>query len=555
MKIRIALILAICTISSQMVSQLVVTVSGSKTETCIDTLIVFAAEASLGGTPVNNATFTWSFGDNTSIVSGLMLDTVEHSFSEDGGYIVRVDASDGTNSAYEQQRVQIALIPDFSGTKSDRDDPICLGQQIYLTGKTNTLFWKYAPPSVNIESSPVLINNSNIYTTAFDQRIFNKDQLITTSTDIDTVGIKLEHSNISELRIELKCPEGNSIILKDFGGPDKYFGEPIDDEGSNQAGTPYEYFWINSPTYGTINSISPSGSSYPSGSYTPEEPFSNLTGCSLNGNWEIVITDNQNTDNGFVFESQLKFDGSLIPSVWEYGNTYYSPLWLGSGVSSTSGTGLATAIPVTHGNHRYTFRVKDNYNCYHDTSFINSVEAVSFTTDPEPPTGDFDLSITFTSTTSWATSYSWDFGDQTDEAFSDTVTHIYTKDGTFQAILTASPDDDCSDTASVTVIVNIPKSVFDQMPGTFSPNGDGANDRYYLNETALNGIQYLDCWIYSRWGKKVDEWHSIEDAIRGWDGSINGGPEASSGVYYYYIKAVGFDGQVYEKKGAIQLFR
>jgi gliding motility-associated-like protein len=366
----------------------------------------------------------------------------------------------------------------------------------------------------------------------------------------------MEHSNTSNLKIELKCPDGKSVILKNYGGPDKYFGVPVDDEGSNLAGTGYQYTWSNNSSFGSINTITPSGTTYQAGSYAPEQPFSNLIGCPLNGIWELTVTDNQNLDNGFAFAAQMQFDPAILPLKWEFNNSYSSPNWFGSGVSSTSGSGLATAIPQLTGGINYSFRVKDNYGCTQDTSkILVTVAAPTFTTSIDPPTGDFPLEIAFKNTTSWATKFQWDFGDGSEKITIENPTYTYKKNGNFIAKLIAGTSDGCTDTADVTVVITIPKSVFDKMPGVFSPNGDGQNDFYSLKSTSLEGINTLDCWIYSRWGVTVAEWHSIDDAVKGWDGNINGGPEASPGVYYYYIKAVGYDNQVYEKKGAFHLFR
>ncbi len=556
MKIKISILVIIfLAVSDSLFGQFAVNITASKLKTCQDTVIIFKALATNGGIPENNATFTWSFGDGTNEISGFMLDSVNHSFSKGGGYMIKVVATDGVSTDYALLKAEIGLKPDFTGTKSDRDAPFCLGQQLFLTGKSSPIIWKYECPDDHTEPFPMLVSDLQIYKSVFDKRIFNKSQVITVGTDIDTVGIKLEHSDLSSVKIELKCPDGNTIILKNYGGPAKYFGEPVDLEGSTEPGIGYEYYWTNSPTFGTMNSSSPAGTSLPAGSYAPEQPFSGLNGCSLNGSWEIIVTDNQAIDNGFVFSTELKLDESLIPAPWEYSNTYSSPLWLGNGVTSTSGTGLATAIPIVHGNHRYTFRVKDSYNCFQDTSFINSVEAVTFSTTPDPPEGVFDLDVEFKSTTSWATTFEWSFGDLGDKGFTSPYTHTYTKDGKFRASLKAGTDDGCSDTTSVLIIVSIPQLIFSEMPGVFSPNGDGENDVYYLRSEALVGIKTLNCWIYSRWGKKVAEWNSVEDAIAGWDGKVKGGNEASPGVYYYYIKVVSFDDEIKEKKGSFHLFR
>ncbi len=554
MKIIIFLFLFYCINNFNSYGQFILEVNSLKAYTCMDSTVKFTAKVTDGLNPITDVDYKWSFGDGSPFESGLNLDTTKHAFTKGGGYIIRVDAIKGIDSDYFLYKFEVALTPNFSGTNSDRKDPFCLGQQVFLTGKIADSTWTYKMPDLKVEENPSLISNSVINQTKFDYRIFNKTQAIATALDIDTIGINLEHSNLSDLKIELVCPNGSFIILKDFGGPNKYFGEPIIGGNPDLAGIGYNYYWTNSPDFGTMNAASPSGSSLPSGSYAPEQTFDLLAGCPLNGEWILKITDNQAPDSGFVFLSQIKFESSLLPAKWEYKHTYSFPVWKGSGVSSTSSSGLATAIPQVYGNHRYTFNVKDNFGCPQDTSVYNTVEAPTFTTDST--SGPFNLVINFDNTTSWKADYIWDFGDGTNTGLGDTLSHTYTKEGKYWAHLTAITDDGCQDTAqSVLITVTIPPSSFEDIPNVFTPNGDGKNDVFKISESSAAGIETFNCWIYSRWGKKIAEWNSIEDAKIGWDGNFNGGQKASPGIYYYVLKAKGFDGIEYEKKGSVQLFR
>lgn len=548
MKFRISFFTFLFSISVNLFSQISITsINSSTVNSCIDSVVQFSAVVSYGGTnPVN---YTWSFGDGSGDESGIDMDTINHTFTDGGGYIIRLDVNDGIDSDYFLLNYKIALEPNFSGTNSDREEPICLGQQIFLTGKVNDSTWVYEIPDENIEENPVLTSDANPYTAEFDYRIFTKSQTITSATDIDSIGINLEHSDLSQVKIELSCPNGTSIVLKDFGGASgKFFGNP------NGTGSGFDYYWTNTPDNGTMNSIVPAGASLLSGTYTPEQSFILLAGCPLNGDWKINVTDNQSNDSGYVYKTLVIFEPSLLPGKWEFKHTYSSPEWLGSGVSTTSGLGLATAIPVAHGNHRYTFKVKDNFGCRQDTSLINTVEAVTFTTTPDSLTGDFDFLVTFNNTTSWATDFLWDFGDDTETSLEENPSHTYEKEGIFKAIYTAGTDDGCNDTVSVLVTVTVPEYVLDNLPTAFSPNNDLKNDFFKLENGT--GIKTLECVIYSRWGKKVAEWNSVEEATEtGWDGRTLDGQEASPGVYYYYIKTVGFNDEVKSAKGFIHLFR
>jgi gliding motility-associated-like protein len=80
-------------------------------------------------------------------------------------------------------------------------------------------------------------------------------------------------------------------------------------------------------------------------------------------------------------------------------------------------------------------------------------------------------------------------------------------------------------------------------PNVFSPNGDGLNDLFMIE-----GLQQGDeVSIYNRWGTKVYEFVSTEDA---WDGRTTAGEKCSEGVYFYFIKRSNAE----NKKGFIQLY-
>jgi len=552
MKIIIPLFFFLCLNSLNSYGQFALTVKSSKINACQDSSIQFVALIN-GIVPVDGVSFKWSFGDGSMDETGTNLDTVKHVFTNGGGHIIRVDASKDLDSDYSLYKFEVALTPNFSGTNSDLNDSICITQQIYLTGKIADSTWTYKIPDLKEEQIPALISNSVVYQSKFDYRIFEKTQTVGSATDIDTIAIKLEHSNLSDLKIELFCPSGSSIIIKDFGGSNKYFGEPVIGGNPEMAGKGYTYLWTNSPDFGTMNSAMPIGNSLLAGSYTPEQSFDMLIGCPLNGEWILRITDIQVPDSGFVFSSQLVFESSLMPESWKYKHSYSSKVWTGREVSSTTTSGLATANPDIYGRLKYTFKVKDNFNCPQDTSVYKFIEQVFFTTDSAK--GPFPWKVNFANTNSWPSEYVWDFGDNTPLGSTDTISHIYEKDGIYTVKLTAISDENCQDTASVIITVTIPPSSFEDLPNVFTPNGDGKNDYFKISESSAAGIETFNCWIYSRWGKKVVEWNTIEEAKIGWDGNFDGGQKASPGVYYYIIKAKGFDGKEYNPNGSIQLFR
>jgi gliding motility-associated-like protein len=104
----------------------------------------------------------------------------------------------------------------------------------------------------------------------------------------------------------------------------------------------------------------------------------------------------------------------------------------------------------------------------------------------------------------------------------------------------------CTVDASVTVHVdqNIPLYI----PNSFSPNGDGTNDVFYIYGSY---IKLVDLKIFNRWGEKVFE--SLDQYI-GWDGRYKGTMQ-SPDIYPYEANVTFLNGTSVFRKGSITLLR
>ncbi len=102
----------------------------------------------------------------------------------------------------------------------------------------------------------------------------------------------------------------------------------------------------------------------------------------------------------------------------------------------------------------------------------------------------------------------------------------------------------CRATDSV-LVVFIPCDVIDSIPNVFTPNGDGSNDTYYI-ENLCQGNDFKFT-IYNRWGRIIYE---STDRYFHWNGKTTGGTDASDGTYYYVLNT-----GKHEMHGFIELIR
>jgi uncharacterized protein (TIGR02145 family) len=200
----------------------------------------------------------------------------------------------------------------------------------------------------------------------FNIQGFEPTDTIQNEDDIAYVRLKMEHSYISDLWISLVCPNDQyaTILRKGNSGNNcggeipqteigwqgtstsqAYFGcyhsnnnNSTCDSIYNPMGECWNYCWANDTTLGyqyacgnshvyelcnhiTVNNphgnsndkyIDSSDVANMTNIYKPDDSFSKLIGCPLNGIWKIRIMDGNSGDNGYVEEAELVLFGNRM---------------------------------------------------------------------------------------------------------------------------------------------------------------------------------------------------------------------------------------------------
>ena len=120
-------------------------------------------------------------------------------------------------------------------------------------------------------------------------------------------------------------------------------------------------------------------------------------------------------------------------------------------------------------------------------------------------------------------------------------------DNTTRFLVQASTPEGCIGTDDIVVTVFKEADIF--VPTGFTPNNDQLNDYAVAIPAGILTFRYFR--IYNRWGHLV---FSTTDYRKGWDGKINGEPQASA-TYAWMAEAVDYRGRVIRKKGLVTLIR
>ncbi|MDO4218230.1 MAG: T9SS type B sorting domain-containing protein [Bacteroidales bacterium] len=212
---------------------------------------------------------------------------------------------------------------------------------------------------------------------------FPDTAIIRNTQDIQFVRLNIEHSWIGDLYINITCPNNSKadILRKHNSGysscddaiPSSSRGWqsgnnmpvgthlgiaydyrnsffPCDSSANgNEPGIGWNYCWSNNSSIG-INYAPGNGLIYRNTNvtsyrvdssnvaglinfYHPDQNFSNLIGCPLNGDWYIEVVDGWSGDNGYIFEWELALNPELLAG--RQNGEVISKTLLGSYISST----------------------------------------------------------------------------------------------------------------------------------------------------------------------------------------------------------------------------
>jgi gliding motility-associated-like protein len=206
----------------------------------------------------------------------------------------------------------------------------------------------------------------------------------------------------------------------------------------------------------------------------------------------------------------------------------------------------------------YKLLVTDSLGCSTESSFFYESIHVKADFTVEPSSGEAPLEVTFTDKSIRAATYLWEFGDDSVSVLSNPQPHTYYIPDEYSVKLTIESALHCIDSLRFDKIVVDPSSIIG-IPNVFTPNEDGMNDKFTINKTSL---RYISVKIFSRTGIKVYDFYGEGKILKewdGWDGHVgNTSALASPGVYFYIIKALGWDDVKYDSKeyrGFVYLYR
>jgi hypothetical protein len=197
------------------------------------------------------------------------------------------------------------------------------------------------------------------------------------------------------------------------------------------------------------------------------------------------------------------------------------------------------------GNYKVNVKTA-NFNC-------KGSDSISFRI-VEKPIADFDYSYLGTSSTSVnfhfinksvnSNAWLWTFNNSYVSVIQNPK-YSYTDTGFSQIRLIANNQNLCFDT----IVKKIPVmwSIKFFLPNVFSPDGNGINEGFGLNENQHYLVKYYSLTVFNRWGEKVFE---TDKAHELWNGD-----KCQQGVYIFFANITDIYGRVHMMKGPVEVLR
>ncbi|HEX2534285.1 MAG TPA: PKD domain-containing protein, partial [Chitinophagaceae bacterium] len=201
----------------------------------------------------------------------------------------------------------------------------------------------------------------------------------------------------------------------------------------------------------------------------------------------------------------------------------------------------------------YTVVGRDRDGCFTDTAFVpvvvNPVPTVEAGTDLTVPAGGTVQLEAVSSPDVTA----WQWQPAGSLSCADCPRPEAQPRSTTKYVVSVSNSGGCTaaDAVTVSVICNGGNLFF---PNTFSPNGDGRNERFYPRGSGVARVRSLR--VFNRWGELVFERANFNanDASSGWDGTFKG-KKLTSDVFMYTCEVICSNNEVLPFKGDITLLQ
>lgn len=408
-------------------------------------------------------------------------------------------------------QMDINVIPVVT-SNANIDQTICAGETVMLSGSIggSATNGTWSAPSGSFANAS---NLSTVYTPTLTSGTvvltLTASGTGTCPTAGDVLILTINPNPTISAGNDVSICEGSSVTLTGSGGSTYAWDNGIANGVSFYPSTNGTYTVTGTSSAGCISTdqVQVTVNPRPTINFTPDL----VSGCAP----LTVNFTNSSTNTGNCIW-QLS-DGSTINGCGNFTHTFTNPGCYSIALTGTSSGGCTSSLNM------------NNLIC------IEANPVADFTTN-QSEISEINSEVQFTNNSIGATSYNWNFGDNSGASSATDPFHSYQNQtpGTFIITLIAQTAFGCSDTTTKTIVFK--DELIYYIPNTFTPDGDEYNQYFLPLFTAGIDIYNYTFEIYNRWGEVVFESHNIEN---GWNGTYGNSSSniniVQDGVYTYRI--------------------
>jgi gliding motility-associated-like protein len=275
----------------------------------------------------------------------------------------------------------------------------------------------------------------------------------------------------------------------------------------------------------------------------------------------IVVSPTLSIPVTFIVTSDTASCPPYLASFQNTTNPAYvaSAIWDFGDGQSDNGITSVNHIFEQSGNYDVTLSITDPDGCTFDSTIVDLITmypepVAQFSTDPQNPT-IINSTVQFINESEGGVEFYWLFDtiNQLGEAHVENPFFVFPDQLPQEYFnrLSVTNEFGCEDMITQMLVIEEDLTLY--VPNSFSPNGDGKNDFFFVKGLELDPI-FFQLEIYDRWGNLVFQSNDINEK---WNGSINGGEYYSQpGVFVYNLSyKISNSTEKQNKKGMITLIR
>ncbi|PCJ85570.1 MAG: hypothetical protein COA57_07440 [Flavobacteriales bacterium] len=444
--------------------------------------------------------YNWSSGGTTPTVSGLNAGTYY------------VTATDG-NSCSEIAAVIVTQPTVVTLAATASPALICQGQTSNLTGN-----------AINGNGSPYTYVWDGIDTT----QINSVSPTDTTTYFVVAYDINGCLSDTQDVTVDVYDLLTITVSTDDTiceGGT-----TTINASATDGSGEPYTYTWDNGAGTGSNVSVSPT--SYPNPTIYTVTVSDN---CSPDTTAQVSVSFYPTPQPGF-FASPTTFGCEPLTVLFTDTTQYDSCYW-DFGDGNTASECDTSNIYLNDGTYDITFTLVSPEGCVGDSVFedyvvVNPTPTADFLPDPQTNTilfTDIDFTdFSFGDIISW----DWDFATEDLSAMQHPNYEYPPVPATYPVELIVTTAYGCKDTVVKEVVIN--QGYAHYVPTSFSPNGDGLNDEFFVKGVGID-VDKFELFVFNRWGDIVFAAHHPDERWDGTSPETGGTKLIPEGVYIWKL--------------------